>query len=606
MTVSTGIPSNWNIPLFWATVDGSMAGNASSPQTALLVGQYFGAATAGTPIVGTPVLTGAGGGSCTLLDGGSLPYGTGVQAGNYRAICINAGSPATFEVLRPDGTIDGFAATGTAYTGQLNFTIASAGASYAIGSTWTITVTLPATSIGGGAIPNVPIAVGSPQQAAALFGYGSMLERMFNRFFACNVNQNVWALPLPDASGGVAATGAVVFSGSTLSSGVVTIYIAGQVVDFSIASTDTPTSVGGYLATAINAMATLPVTAVNTAGSVALTCRWKGATGNDITIIPNYRGFNNGEVTPVGLTITVTAMSGGATNPTMTTAIAAIQPTEFDYVALPYTDAGSLAAWATEYGFQSGGRWNYSRQQYGMVLGAYRNDYSDAINWGLLQNAPVISTMYVEQGAPSPIWEWTAAYCALAALGFSADPARPLQTLEMIGLLPAPVNQRMSAAQLNNLTNSGFAIQSTAPDGNPMILREQSQYQLNQYGQSDTAFGLLTVLATLQALLQQMKSAITSKYPRMNLIPNGTRIGPGQAAVTPDDIKAELISEFLLAQWNGLVDDLTDFENNLIVQISDTNPNVITVLWPPQLAGQLRSFQLLAQFRLLYPPITLT
>ena len=47
--------------------------------------------------------------------------------------------------------------------------------------------------------------------------------------------------------------------------------------------------------------------------------------------------------------------------------------------------------------------------------GAYRNDYADALTFGLAQNAPVLSTMVVEQDSPSPVWEWSAAYAALAA-----------------------------------------------------------------------------------------------------------------------------------------------------------------------------------------------
>jgi phage tail sheath gpL-like len=503
VSLSTGVPANWNLPLFWATVDGSQAGNLTQASPALLVGQY-------------------------------------------------------------------------------NATTGSIGA--------------------GGA--NIPVAVGSPAQGTAMFGAGSMLDRMVQAFFKVNVNQLLFALPTPDASAGVAATGAIVLAGSSFSPGVLTIYIAGQVVQITIASTDTPTTAGANLAAAINANTQLPVTAVATAGSVALTCNWKGLTGNDITIIPNYYGVANGEVLPGGLTVTITPMASGAANPTPTAGISAIQMQGFDYVALPYTDAATLAAWGTEYGFAAGGRWNYARQQYGFILGAYRNNYSAAISYGPTQNAPVISTIIIEPTSPNPVWEWAAEYCGLAALGFTDDPARPLQTLEFQGLLPAQLQNRFTQAQLNNLTNSGFAIQGVAPDGNPMILREQTQYQFNSYGQADTAFGLLTVLATLQELLRRMSSAITSKYPRVKLIPDGTKIGPGQAAVTPTDIKAELISEFLQAQYDGLVADLPDFQNNLIVQISDTNPNVLQVLWPPQLAGQLRQFEVLAQFRLLYPTVT--
>ena len=48
MSISTGIPANWKLPLFWAVVDGSQAGNLTESQPSLLIGQAFmsGGATA--------------------------------------------------------------------------------------------------------------------------------------------------------------------------------------------------------------------------------------------------------------------------------------------------------------------------------------------------------------------------------------------------------------------------------------------------------------------------------------------------------------------------------------------------------------------------------
>lgn len=501
MSVSTGIPSSWNLPLFWAVVDGSKAGNLTESGRAILIGQMF--------------------------------------------------------------TTGGNAGTAT---------------------------------------PNVPVPVGSVALAGQMFGVGSMIYRMMKAFFACNTTQQIWAVPVAEGTG-AKATGTITVSGAGANSGLLSVYIAGQLVQVTVASTDSNNTVATNLAAAINAITDMPVTAVAASAIVTLTCQWKGLTGNDINIIPNYRGVFSSEVYPVGLSLAIVAMSGGTGEPDFTAAISAMQSLEYDYAAMPFTDAASLAAWATEYGFGATGRWNYTRQQYGMVLSAYRNDYADALTWGLSQNAPVISCMVIEQDSPSPIWEWSAAYCALAALGFSDDPARPLQTLEMPSILPARLQNRFTQSQLNSLTNSGFAIQGTAPSHNPMILREQTQYQLNSFGQGDTAFGLLTVLATLQELLRRMKSAITSKYPRVKLVPDGTKLGPGQAAVTPTDIKAELVSEFGKAMYDGLVADIADFKANLVVEIDDNNPNKLNVLWPPQLAGQLRQFNALAQFRLQYPPV---
>jgi len=505
-SVSTGLPESWAVPLFWATVDGSLAGNLTQQQPALLVGQY---------------------------------NSTGGQAGTATA--------------------------------------------------------------------NVPVAVGSPQLGQLLFGRGSMLDRMCKAFFKVNPNQLLYAVPVADPGGGAAATGTITIATASTAAGTLSIYIAGQLVTVSVAAADPVATVATNLAAAINANLDLPVTAVAAAGVVTCTCIWKGLTGNDITAIPNYLGASAGQIFPLGLTVTIPPptttsawMTTGTGVPTFTTAIANIQSQQFFYVGMPYNDSATEGVWSTEYGFGASGRWSFSRQQYGFIMNAYRNDYADSITRGLSTNQPVISSMAIEQQAASPTWEWAAAYCGLASNAFQDDPARPLQTLEMLGVLPAALAFRYSQAQLNNLTNSGFAIQAVAPDGNPMILRETTQYQLNSFGQGDTAFGLLTVLATLAFLLSDLKSTVTNKFARVKLVPDGTAYGPGQAIVTPKTIMGELIARFVTMMYLGLVSDITDFTNNLVVQIDTTNPNRVNVLWPPQLAGALRIFSLLAQFRLLY------
>jgi phage tail sheath gpL-like len=504
MAIDTGVPQNFKLPLFWATVDGSMAGNLNENGIVLLIGQMF-----------------------TAAHGPS-----------------NAGT----------------------------------------------------------ATPNVPVPVGSDALAANMFGAGSILEREVQAFLNNNTTNELWALPVPDPTG-TQATGAIDFSGTLTGSGVLSLYIAGQLVQVAVASTDTPDSVAANTVVAINAMAELPVMAALTASggpNITLTSKHKGGICNDITLQLNYLGVYGGQATPVGLVVTMpTQLSGGTGEPIFTTAISAIQAQEFDYVAMPYTDTGSMDAWNTEYGFGATGRWNYTRQQYGFIVNFYRDDYADLLEWGLAQNAPVMSTMALEQQVPSPVWEASAAYCADAALGFSDDPARPLQTLALMGILPAPVQNRFTQDQRNALVNSGLATQYVQPGGVMAVEREQMQYQLNVYGQSDTAFALLTILSTLQALLQRMKSSITSKYPRVKLFPDGTALGPGQAAVTPTIIAGELVSEYAQAEYDGLVSNMAAFKAGLQVEINDQNPNRLDVLWDPTLAGQLRQFSVLAQFRLL-------
>jgi len=208
--------------------------------------------------------------------------------------------------------------------------------------------------------------------------------------------------------------------------------------------------------------------------------------------------------------------------------------------------------------------------------------------------------MSVEEASPSPTFEWTAAYTAKAQRALVNDPARPLQTLSLNKIKLAPLQDRFAFDELNALASNGLAIQKAGSDNQPMIARETTTYQLNLYGQSDDAYELVTTLATLARILRNQRQVITSKYPRCKLADDGTRFGPGQAIVTPGIIKAELLAQYSIDEFNGLVENANAFKANLLVERDPNDPNRVNVLFPPDLINQLRVFAVLAQFRLQY------
>src|SRR4029077_16658452 len=157
--------------------------------------------------------------------------------------------------------------------------------------------------------------------------------------------------------------------------------------------------------------------------------------------------------------------------------------------------------------------------------------------------------------SPSPTYEWVGAYCARAAGALSIDPARPLQTLTLEGITPAPKNLRFNKTQLNALAGVGLAVQMVNAADVAALAREQTTYQKNTLGQADNAYELMTTLATLAELFRRMRQSITNKYPRVKLADNGTRFGPGQAIVTPNILKGELISEYRQCEYDGLVEN---------------------------------------------------
>ena len=294
-------------------------------------------------------------------------------------------------------------------------------------------------------------------------------------------------------------------------------------------------------------------------------------------------------------------LSGGTGTPVMDDAIANLGENQYDYVALPYTDSDTLQAWEYEYGFSDNGRWGWRRQLYGVLYSAKRGVYADLIDWGMTRNSGVTTVIGVEMDSPSPVYEWAAAYAGIAQRALINDPARPLQTLALQLIKSAHKDQAWNIVELQGLASYGIATCKISSDHvTPMISRETTTYQLNLYGFSDDAYELVTTMSTLARIIRNQRQAITSKYPRHKLANDGTKFGPGQAIVTPGIIKAELVAEYQMDEWNGLVEDIRDFKANLLVERDPNDPNRVNVLYPPDLVNQLRIFAVLAQFRLQY------
>jgi len=441
---------------------------------------------------------------------------------------------------------------------------------------------------------NVPRPIASQAQADNAFGQGSQLANMFRAYFANNWANEVWGLPV--AEGTNAATGTITVSTQPTSAGTLHLYVGGAHVPVAVSSTDTVTQVATAIAAAING---LPDLAVSATAALVL-CKGAGTYGNDILMSDNYHGAIGGEIMPAGLTVAYVPLATGAGVPLFTTAISNLGEREVEFVALPWTDSTSLTAWETEFGFGDQGRWGFIRQHYGHIFSAMRDSYADLLVFGATRNSPQLSVMGVEDGSPTPVWEWAAAYCAKAARALANDPARPLQTLHLEGVLPANGEDRFLISELNALSLSGIATQRTLADNIPMIARETTTCTVNLYGASDDAYEVVTTLATLAKLLRNQRQAITSKFPRHKLANDGTRFGAGQAIVTPKTVKAELVAQYRMDEFNGLVEDAAAFKANLIVERDNNDVNRLNILYPPDLVNQLRVFAVLAQFRLQY------
>jgi phage tail sheath gpL-like len=447
----------------------------------------------------------------------------------------------------------------------------------------------------------VPTKIGSEGAAVTAFGRGSMLAAMAKAFFAQTLSVELWMIAVDDDGGGTEASGTLTVTGPATAAGTLHIYIGGRRVQVAVADGDVQNDIATAIDAAITADGDVQVTSGVAANVVTVTARHKGTLGDDIDLRLNHFGSAGGEELPAGVAVAVVAMSGGATDPTLTAAITAMGDEEYDYIVTPYTDATNLNALRTEMS-DSTGRWAPLRKIYGHVFSAKRDTYVALGSWGNGRNdqhATVVGLL----GSPTPIWEWASAWAARAGASLNLDAARPLQTLPLTGVL-APQRGtagRFSITERNELLKDGIATFYVGRDDTVRMERSITTYQLNPGDQPDTSYLDVQTMATSWVVLRELEIAFTSEYPRHKLVNNGTRLAPGQAAVTPAIIKGRIVAKYADLERRGLVENAALFEQFLIVERNGTDPNRVDVLFPPDYANQFRVLALLNQFRVQYP-----
>lgn len=448
----------------------------------------------------------------------------------------------------------------------------------------------------GTAVPNVPIISQGAADAVVAGGQDSMLALMTAAYRANDTFGEVWYLPLADDAGALAATGTLTFLTPATTNGVVSVYVAGVRYSLPALETQTTAQLATALAALINDDSACPVNAAAVLGVVTFTAVNKGPCGNDIDLQTNYLGTRGGEVLPAGLTLAIAPMAAGATAPSLATALANLGDQAFDFIVCPYTDTVSLDAMKTLLS-DTTGRWAWNRQLYGHFFATYKGTFGAQVTFGTARNDQHATVMGVN-GSPTPTWIWAASTAGAAAVSLRTDPALPLQTVAIQGVLAPPLQARFQLTEQNVLLYSGISTYSVADDGTVAIQNLITTYQKNAFGNVDNSYLQIETLFTLSYVLRALRTMVTSKYARVKLAANGTRFASGSAIVTPNIIRADLIAKYRELESDGFVQNGDAFKEGLVVEQNSQNPNRVDVLFPGILINQLRVFALLNQFRL--------
>lgn len=435
---------------------------------------------------------------------------------------------------------------------------------------------------GGSAAANSLVKVTRADQLVALAGRGSQLHRMAQAWFAANQSTELWCGVLAEDAGGVAATGTLTIAGTPTAAGTLALYVGGRRITIPVATTDTPTTIATAIVAAVGNTSGLKdyaVKAANAAGVVTFTAHHKGLEGNEIDIRVNYL---DGDALPAGITATVVAMASGTVNPVLTGLITAMGDQWFHVIAHPFTDSISLTAIENELLSRSGPL----RMIDGVAFTAKAGTFGTVSALGAGRNSRH-SSIVRTNGSPTPPSEYAANVAAVVAYYSQIDPARPLQTLPLVWVKAPPEASRDTNNERNLLLFSGIATTRVAAGDVVQIERLITTYQLSAAGSADTAYLDVTTVLTLMYGRFTFRNRIASRYPRHKLANDGTRVGAGQAVITPLIGKAEAIAWFREMEELGLFEGFDQFKRDLVVERNASDPNRLDFLLSPDLVNQL-------------------
>jgi phage tail sheath gpL-like len=434
----------------------------------------------------------------------------------------------------------------------------------------------------------------SGELAKKYFGQGSMLANMIKALKENNRQIDCYALALADDSEGTAATGAIVFTGSSpTENGTLSLYVAGKRLQVAITTAMTAANIATAVAAAINANADLPVTASPSTATVTVTARHKGTVGNQIDLRVNYQGLAGGEKTPAGVAVAITAMASGAGDPDVQDAIDALPDEVFDFIVSPYSDTTNLGKLETELA----SRWNALRALNGHVFIAKNLTLGNQTTFGTARNSQNV-TCFSYYDSPVPPYEVAAMGCGRVALSASQDPARPFHDLELVGMLPPPEISRWTLEERNTLLFSGLTPLKVTRAGKVLTDRVITMYQTNNVDTTDPSYLDLTTMTTLSFLRQDWIAFQARLLANLKIVDDGTRTTPQQNAITPSGIKALAVGK--AQEWvaAGLIENLPQFIQDLVVERNESDRTRVDILMSPDLVNGLNQIATNSQFRL--------
>lgn len=438
----------------------------------------------------------------------------------------------------------------------------------------------------------------SAAQAAALYGFGSPLHQAARLLFPVDGSVGVGSVPvwvhaLQAASGATVATGVILPVGTATKNTSVSITVGGiPMADVAILSGDIATAVTTKIQAAIAAVVHMPVTATdNAATGVGLTSKWKGASANNIPIVVTFDPS-------AGLSYTITAMNGGAADPSgadVSAALALIGDNwDSDIINLLGNGTGVLTAIQT----WGEGRWDAAIRKPAVAYWGDNTAVAATIYaiTGARQTDRVNTCMGVPGSGSMPMLIATA-YALLSVKRKTSNPARGFGYLVLQGILPGTAAQQWDPATRDLAVKNGLST-SVLQDGVVKVRDAVTHYRPT--GEEPPGYRSVYTLNKAQSILYSFALSFDNEtWADAPLVPDG-QYCENEAAKTPSMALTQALGIVRSLAAAALISSPEWTAEQSRVWISTTNGNRLQFSIPVLIAGNAIILDLSVPFGFYY------
>lgn len=420
--------------------------------------------------------------------------------------------------------------------------------------------------------------VTSAFEAGSLYGFGSPIHLAVSQLMPVN-GDGVGSIPVtvfPLADGTTPATGTITPSGTVTTTATYYVDINGiRSAYFSVAAAATVAQRVAALAAAINAVADMPVLAVDTGGTICtLTSKWSGVSANDIDV--KVVGD-----TTVGNVWTVVQPSGGAGNPTIDAALAQMGNVWYTLVlnCLDITDSAALNALQTT----GEGRWGaLVKKPFVAFTGEVASTVSAAITIPDARKTDRVNCQLVAPGSRTLPFVAAAAALARIAVVANNQPAHDYGRQQVFTTLPGADGDQWTYPQRDQAVKAGS---STIEVRDGVVNLADTVTFHHPSGDPLPAYRFVVDVVKLMNIIYnlELRFAVPA-WDGAPLIPDDQPT-VDRNAKKPKMAKAEICAVIDSLALNAIISDAKFAKDNTLVEIDASNPKRLNVSTTMKLSG---------------------